>query len=254
MRPIGSPGSGVGRSAGAVRTGAGAGEAVAVIRIPRIGVDRAVVQGVKRADLRKGPGHYPDTPLPGEIGNAAIAGHRTTYGAPFNRLDELQPGDPITITTVQGTFLYLVDRHEGIDGVVRGHLVIGPNDVSVLEQGTGDRLTLIACHPKYSAAQRIVVTASLSSPAAPSTPIPTYADTVTYDASADALAGGDPSAWPAAIGWGIATVLAWFGVWYAARRWRRFPSWIAYVVGTPVVLALLFLTFANAALLLPASF
>src|SRR5207249_8896058 len=71
--------------------------AVANIRIPKIGVDKIVVQGVGEADLRKGPGHYPETPMPGEQGNAAIAGHRTTYGAPFNRLDELAPGDEVLV-------------------------------------------------------------------------------------------------------------------------------------------------------------
>ena len=82
------------------------GEAVAIIRIPKIGVDQAVVEGVSLASLRKGPGHYPSTPLPGEAGNAAIAGHRTTYGAPFNRLDELVAGDEIQVTTVRGSYTY----------------------------------------------------------------------------------------------------------------------------------------------------
>ena len=78
------------------------------IVIPAIGVDKIVVEGVSLADLKKGPGHYPETPLPGQEGNAAIAGHRTTYGAPFHRLDELEPGDEITVTTVQGEFTYEV--------------------------------------------------------------------------------------------------------------------------------------------------
>jgi sortase A len=80
------------------------GEAVAIIRIPEIGAEHAVVEGVSLADLRKGPGHYPETPLPGEAGNAAIAGHRTTYGAPFKRLDELAPGDKIEVITARGAF------------------------------------------------------------------------------------------------------------------------------------------------------
>ena len=71
------------------------GDAVGIIQIPKIGLERAVVQGIGVPDLRKGPGHYPATPMPGQLGNAAIAGHRTTYGAPFNRLDELAAGDPI---------------------------------------------------------------------------------------------------------------------------------------------------------------
>ena len=84
------------------------GEPVGVIQIPKIGLERVIVQGVSKKDLKKGPGHYPGTPLPGQAGNSGIAGHRTTYGAPFNRIDELAPGDEITITTPQGRFLYKV--------------------------------------------------------------------------------------------------------------------------------------------------
>ena len=73
---------------------------MARLEIPRIGVDEIVVAGVGVDDLHKGPGHYPDTPLPGERGNVAIAGHRTTYGAPFHDIDELQPGDEVVATTV----------------------------------------------------------------------------------------------------------------------------------------------------------
>lgn len=230
------------------------GDPIGRISIPAIDSDFVFLQGVDLKWLRDGPGHFPQTPLPGQAGNAVLAGHRTTYKAPFNRLDELKPGDAITIATVQGTFTYLVDRHADLDGRVLGHTVVSPTDLSVLDQGSVDRLTLIACTPKFSAAQRIVVTATLTSPAAPSSPIPTFSDAVTVDAAADSLAGGDPTAWPAAIGLGVATLLAWFGVWWAARRWQRVPTWAAYVVGTPIVLVLLFLTFSNAALLLPASF
>ncbi|MBV8690855.1 MAG: class E sortase, partial [Actinobacteria bacterium] len=84
------------------------GEAVAIIKIPRLGLEKAVVEGVGVEDLKKGPGHYPGTPLPGQPGNAAIAGHRTTYGAPFNRLDELSPGDEVLVTTVKGSYTYKV--------------------------------------------------------------------------------------------------------------------------------------------------
>src|SRR3546814_8717472 len=71
------------------------GTAIAHIRIPKIGVDETIIEGVSLADLKHGPGHFPETPLPGQEGNAAIAGHRTTYGAPFNRINELVPGDEI---------------------------------------------------------------------------------------------------------------------------------------------------------------
>src|SRR5690606_11741340 len=82
------------------------GEAVARIVIPSIGVDEIVVEGVSRSDLKKGPGHYPQSPMPGQPGNSAIAGHRTTYGQPFHRVDELVAGDEIIVTTLQGEFRY----------------------------------------------------------------------------------------------------------------------------------------------------
>src|ERR671918_957853 len=82
------------------------GDASARIRIPDIGVDKIVVEGVTLDDLKRGPGHYPETPLPGQPGNAAIAGHRTTYGAPFNQLDKMKVGDPVVVSTKQGTFQY----------------------------------------------------------------------------------------------------------------------------------------------------
>ncbi len=85
------------------------GDAIARLEIPRIGVDDIVVAGVQVADLRKGPGHYPDTPLPGQQGNAAIAGHRTTYGAPFFRVDELEPGDEIAVTDPRQQRIRILD-------------------------------------------------------------------------------------------------------------------------------------------------
>ncbi|MGD9795002.1 MAG: class E sortase [Acidimicrobiia bacterium] len=128
------------------------GDAVARIEIPKIGVDRIVVSGVSRNDLQKGPGHYPDTPMPGQLGNAAIAGHRTTYGAPFFRVNELASGDKITVTTVTGTYLYVVNAEPKI---------ISPSDLSVLNSTKEATLTLTSCHPRYSAKQRIVITATL---------------------------------------------------------------------------------------------
>ena len=219
------------------------------LSIPRIGVDKIIVQGVDLKWLQKGPGHFPQTPLPGQPGNSAIAGHRTTYDAPFNRIDELDPGDTITVTTVQGTFLYVVDAHPGERGM-EGHRIVGPNDVSILDQGSSNKLTLMACNPKFSASQRIVVTATLTSPPAPPTPLPTDMG-VTTDASIDALAGGDSSAWPAAMLLSAITIAAWFGVWFTARRWKRLP---AYLLGTPVVLVLMFFAFEQIAKLLPASY
>src|SRR5205823_6257955 len=86
------------------------GDPVGVIKIDKIGVDKVVVEGTSVPDLRKGPGHYTGSPLPGQLGNAAIAGHRTTYGAPFGDLDQLGPGDKISVRTLTGTWEYDVLR------------------------------------------------------------------------------------------------------------------------------------------------
>jgi sortase A len=145
------------------------GDAIARLEIPSIEVDKITVRGVLVADLRKGPGHYSQTPLPGNSGNASIAGHRTTYGAPFNRIDELVPGDEITVTSVQGEFTYRVmdpvvayaDHLEQIDAVGDGHIIVQPTAGWVLENFGDDRLTLTACHPKLSSRQRIIVAAEL---------------------------------------------------------------------------------------------
>lgn len=136
------------------RVEARAGELVARIKIPAIGVDDIVVGGVKKTDLKKGPGHYPGTPLPGSPGNAAIAGHRTTYGAPFFRLNELRPGDDVFVATVATGqwFRYRVTRQE----------IVGPHENRVLLPTPGrNTLTLTTCHPRYSAAKRLILTAEL---------------------------------------------------------------------------------------------
>jgi sortase A len=122
------------------------GDAIGKISIPSIGVSEFVVEGTDTANLRKGPGHYPDTPLPGERGTAAIAGHRTTYGAPFRRLDDLRPGQPVAVDLPYGRFVYRVERIRIVDD----------QDLSVLRRVGYDRLVLTACHPLYSAAERVV--------------------------------------------------------------------------------------------------
>src|SRR3546814_13906831 len=87
------------------------GTAIAHIRIPKIGVDETIIEGVSLADLKHGPGHFPETPLPGQEGNAAIAGPRTTYGAPFNRIHELVPGAEIIVQPIQGQSRYTLPEH-----------------------------------------------------------------------------------------------------------------------------------------------
>ena len=127
------------------------GDAMGRIRMPAIGVSDVFVQGTGSGDLRKGPGHYPDTPLPGVHGTVAIAGHRTTYGAPFRRLDGLDPGDRIELAMPYGGFTYRVERTR----------IVPPTAVWVTRRVGHDRLVLSACHPLYSDAQRIVVFARL---------------------------------------------------------------------------------------------
>ncbi|MGH9234432.1 MAG: class E sortase [Acidimicrobiales bacterium] len=223
------------------------GDAIAHLRIPAIGVDKIVVSGVQVADLKRGPGHYPDSPLPGQPGNAAIAGHRTTYGAPFNRLDELEQGDEILVTTVQGAFRY----------EVRETLVVNPDQVEVLDDYGDDRLTLTACHPKYSARQRIVVVAALIGDAAPASAAPAdppdaAGDTeVASSQSIDAGLGGErASAWPAVL-LALACALIWIAAWLLGKVWRKWP---AYLVSLPVFLVMLFFFFENFSRLLPANF
>ena len=130
------------------------GDPMAIIELPTIGVSKFVVAGVETADLKKGPGHYPGTPFPGELGNASIAGHRTTYGEPFRHLDDLNIGDPIIITDLLGRkFTYLVSNQQ----------VVGASDSWVV--ATTDRtkavLTLTTCHPEFSAKQRLIISAEL---------------------------------------------------------------------------------------------
>jgi sortase A len=127
------------------------GDAIARLRIPRIGADDIVVMGTDPGDLRRGPGAYSDAPLPGAPGTAAIAGHRTTYGAPFRHIDRLRAGDPITVELPYATFTYRVERSE----------IVKPTDLAVLRRTGYDRLVLSACHPLFSAAKRIVVFARL---------------------------------------------------------------------------------------------
>jgi sortase A len=123
------------------------GDAIARIEIPAIGVSEYVVEGTDTGDLRKGPGHYPDTPLPGEPGTSAIAGHRTTYGAPFRDIDGLKRGNVIRVDMPDGRFVYRVERVTVVDD----------QDLSVLRPVGHRRLMLSACHPLYSAAERVIV-------------------------------------------------------------------------------------------------
>ena len=128
------------------------GSGIAQIQIPKIGVDRVVVEGVGVDDLKKGPGHYPGTAIPGQVGNSVISGHRTTYGAPFYRLDELVPGDVIKIIDRTRTeYRYRVSELR----------IVLPTDRKSTAPTSDSRLTLTTCHPRFSARQRLIVVAIL---------------------------------------------------------------------------------------------
>lgn len=130
------------------------GEPLTRLEIPSLDVDVVVVEGTSLSALQAGAGHYPKTPLPGEPGNIAIAGHRTTYGKPFNRMDELNAGDRVILTTPIGRHTYEIEGRPRI---------IEFNDWSVIRRypKRGSYLTLTSCHPEGSADYRISVRARL---------------------------------------------------------------------------------------------
>jgi len=130
------------------------GDAIAKIMIPSIDVSVYAVEGIETGQLRKGPGHFPESVLPGQIGNSAFAGHRTTFGHPFLELDKLQAGDTIKIQTVVGTYTY----------AVTSSAIVQPSDYAqVVPTRTPGKATLAlaTCHPAYTARERLVVFADL---------------------------------------------------------------------------------------------
>lgn len=137
------------------------GDGLTTMRIPKIGVEVLVVEGTTPAALRAGAGHYLDSPLPGEAGNVAIAGHRTTYGRPLNRLEELVEGDTVELQTPFAVYTYKAVPAFG------GHpnpWVVAPDDFSVVSpDGAKKLLTLTTCHPKGSARQRLIMRFALAS-------------------------------------------------------------------------------------------
>ncbi|MGR6913342.1 class E sortase [[Actinomadura] parvosata] len=133
------------------------GQALAMLRIPRLGRDYqyAVVEGVGAEQLKKGPGHYPDSAMPGEVGNFVLSGHRTTYAAPFNEIDELERDDEIVVETPEARHTYRVTSQD----------IVRPDEIDVLAPVPGKPdirpirafITLSTCHPEYSAAERLIV-------------------------------------------------------------------------------------------------
>ncbi len=135
------------------------GDALALLYMPALGEEWAVVEGVGRSDLKKGPGHYPDSAMPGAVGNFAVAGHRTTYGSPFADIGELDTGDHIVAQTASGWFVYQVDDSEIVRPAQSD--VIAPVPKEPGAEPTEARITLTTCHPRFSAAQRLIVYGTL---------------------------------------------------------------------------------------------
>jgi len=195
------------------------------LRIPAIGVDEYVVEGTNAGDLAKGPGHYVGTALPGQAGNVAIAGHRTTHGAPFNGLGHLATGDRIIMTTTWG---------ENLTYIVSGTpQVVSPSDVTVLNYFGDNRITLTTCNPEFSSSQRLVAVGKLRQPVAAHVAPPSH---LVYH-----VANSDTNSWDwsllPAIGVEICLLLllalcyrlsdGWFG---SNRKWLILvPLWAAGV-------------------------
>jgi sortase A len=265
------------------------GDPVAIIEMPTIDVHKVVVASVQTEALKKGPGHFSNTPLPGQLGNAGIAGHRTTFGQPFFRLDELQAGDPIVVTTPFGTYTYRVT----------GQTIVGGGDGYVLNTVDPERatLTLVTCHPRYTSRQRLIVFADLdpaasdpvgqplvqyrplgspdpeppaveelpgeelpgeepeSSVSPETTVAPAEPDDVedgVQDEAEEVFGGGwfeDQDAWPQIALWGFALILVSVAATLISRTFRR--NWVGFLVGIGPFVVVLYFWFQNVNRMLP---
>lgn len=129
------------------------GEPIGRIAIPRLGIHRTVINGTTRDDLRTGPGRDLRSSMPGEGRLVYVAAHRTTYGAPFRHIDDLEPGDRISLDVPYGSFRY----------IVTGHAVVFPDEIDRLRPRGREELAIQASHPPYSARQRYIVYARFAS-------------------------------------------------------------------------------------------
>ncbi len=221
------------------------GSVLARLQIPAIGVSEYVVSGTAAADLSRGPGHYIGTAMPGQAGNVAIAGHRTTYGAPFYRLGSLVPGDPIVLTTLGGqTLTYVVSR---------APVSVLPGNTSILGYFGDNRLTLTTCTPPFSATHRLVVVAALELPGVPASHA--TLSTATVPTRLYGVVGSATSTW----NWGhLPVVLLALCVLIALGLGHRplgrsFGPWNKWLILAPIWVAGLYLFFQGLSGLLPPS-
>jgi sortase A len=230
------------------------GDVVGIIHLPWSSY--AIVEGTSRNDLEKGPGHYPATVFPGQLGNAAIAGHRTTYLHPFYDADTLHVGSEIRIDMLWGRYTYRVTKTP---------FAVSPNDVDVVATHDPSRatLTLTTCNPKYSARQRLVVQATLVVAKSPK-PKPFVAQTppgprqLASDGPNSALAAslrdglsGDTASRAPTLVWGILLLLVGALWWWVYRHWRHPFSWFG---GLVPFLPVLFVFYLYLERVLPAGF
>jgi sortase A len=187
------------------------GDAIGRLQIAAIDLNIVLIQGTDNSSLKRGPGHFPETVFPGQDGTIGIAGHRTTYLAPFRRIDEIEDGDEIVLEMPYATFTYLFEKQRIVD----------PTQVGVVRDVDHDRVVLTACHPLYSAAQRIVVFSRL---AHVSPPEGTEAEEPRGQRSNQTPAPDPPGlgpTWAGVGGLGLIAVLVWtLSAWRDSRAHR----------------------------------
>jgi len=211
------------------------GAPIGVLRIPRLEVEQVLIQGTNAEQLEAAPGHLRSTPLPGQPGNAVIMGRRTTFGGPFADIGNLTVGEPIYVTTLQGSFLYRASGAQFVANDQPGTAFASAGD---------NRLTLVTSDPEYYGGQRLIVTATLEG--APAEML--AAAPLAVDSSELGLAA-DLKAVPA---FALSLLLLVGAFLFLPRAYREFPLRVAYVITTPIIVASLVLVFRSFDRLLPA--
>lgn len=195
----------------------GTGDALALIRIPALGVDQVVVEGSGATELRSAPGHLRGTPRPGQKGNVVVIGKRTTYGGPFADLKELEPGNRIELGTASGTYRYIVEEVDTLTP---------EKDEDVIGATEENRLTLVSADPPYRAEKRLVVIARFDGDAegAPLRTVPAG-----LEPGPDEIGlGRDASAMPSVLLFGVLAVLSGVAFAWARRRWTMWALWAVF--------------------------